>query len=273
MLSRISSPIVSLYFWAAQLKPTHFLETNKLIYEIFSGDFIDSSSNIDHIEKTFKKASDDVLYDETSKKYYINRNAGTCYSSSMWDDFFDELKGLAVNRDGRGNWTLLGVAAYKNDLTLATWLIETQGADVNYNRFIRVPLVAAASQGHIEFMKYLLAKGADINKPCDYSHGTALHLAVRRGRVEVVDFLIQQHALLLENRYHVTAIELAERIIEALDNNVSENKDIKHDKHISLREYDPYGNEIPLPSLEIMNKILEKLKTAYENKASMGLKM
>jgi hypothetical protein len=49
---------------------------------------MDSSSNIDHIERTFKKAIDDVLYDEISKKYYINRKANDCYLYSMRDDFF-----------------------------------------------------------------------------------------------------------------------------------------------------------------------------------------
>ncbi len=144
---------------------------------------------------------------------------------------------------------------------------------VDYNRFIRVPLVVAASQGNIEFMKYLLSKGADINKQCNYNNGTALHIAVRYGRVDVVDFLIQQNALLLENYNHVNAIELAERIIESIDTNTSATKDKKHDKRIVLEAYDPYGNEVKLPSLENMNKILVKLKTAYEKQVSVGLKM
>ncbi len=262
---RIASPLISLYFWATAPKPTHYLKMNPLILEAFEG------CSIEHIEKTFKEATDEVLYEETSKKYYINRN--NYRPSLMWDDFFGILKGLAVNREGRGNWTLLGIAAFRNDFNLARWLIEKQDAHVDYNRFIQVPLVVAASQGNIEFMKYLLSKGADINKQCNYNNGTALHIAVRYGQADVVDFLIQQNALLLENYNHVTAIELAERIIESIDTNTSETKDKKHDKRIVLEQYDPYGNQVKLPSLENMNIILEKLKTAYEKQASVGLKM
>ena len=60
----------------------------------------------------------------------------------MWDGFFDELKGLAVNREGRSNCNgLLGVAAYRNDFKLAKWLIENQNADVNSNHYILVFLL------------------------------------------------------------------------------------------------------------------------------------
>ncbi len=254
------SKIRTLSFWGTQPKAPHYLHMSALVRDICN--LSHSADAIDFIEKKFKEAKDDVLYDATSKKYYLNRG---CYSTCSWDSFFKDLNGLAVNLEGERNLTLLGVAVFMNALKLIKWLVEHQGADVNYGRTFS-PLMIAASEGNIELMTYLLSKGADVNKQ---SKGiNALYQAVRHGQVDAVDFLIKHNALLLKNSHELTPIELGERMIEI----INKNKTLNQNEYMDLIEYDVMGNEVELPSLENMKKIMEMLKNSYEDQPSIILK-
>jgi len=88
-------------------------------------------------------------------------------------------------------------AVFANNLEIAKWLLG-KGAGVNRreddSEHSEVPLHAAAESGHLEMIKLLVDKGADLNAASGWYGWTALHLAVTGGHNATVAFLLDAGA-------------------------------------------------------------------------------
>ena len=88
--------------------------------------------------------------------------------------------------------TPLHVAAVKNALSVAEYLVG-QGADVNAkNSNGGTPLYEAASWDSLSVVEYLVGQGADVNAKTDSGY-TVLH-SVARGSLSVVEYLVERGA-------------------------------------------------------------------------------
>lgn len=93
-------------------------------------------------------------------------------------------------RDPKGEHAL-HLAARDNSARAITALLRWDKIDVEpRNKADESPLMLAALGGHLETVKGLVARGADVNKP-----GWApLHYAATRGHLEVMRLLLDQNA-------------------------------------------------------------------------------
>ena len=56
------------------------------------------------------------------------------------------------------------------------------------------PLIYAARAGHVDIVRYLLSKGANVNRKTTGMQATALHRAAGQGNVEIVKLLLEYGA-------------------------------------------------------------------------------
>ncbi len=54
------------------------------------------------------------------------------------------------------------------------------------------PLHMAAWEGHVDIVRELVRRGADVNERCETDHACPIHFAAERGHLEVVRFLIRE---------------------------------------------------------------------------------
>ena len=98
--------------------------------------------------------------------------------------------GADINSRDCDGETILHDAAFSNDrLDIIKYLIEEKNFKINCldNEFV-TPLHEAARAGNLEFVKYLVEKGADINKQ-DIEGSTALDYAIDEDRDDVIKYL------------------------------------------------------------------------------------
>ncbi len=73
-------------------------------------------------------------------------------------------------------------------------------------------MYSAASGGKLNLIRYLLSQGAEVDEKHIYRRETALMAAAKQGHAHVVKFLLQQGAdITTTNSYRETALELAEK--------------------------------------------------------------
>ena len=102
--------------------------------------------------------------------------------------------GFDVNKQSHSNVTLLGLAARKGFLGIAR-ILTAAGADVNQISSDRhnTPLMDAASEGHLDLVRYFVENGADLEVESK-SGQTALILAAGNKKTECASLLIDAGA-------------------------------------------------------------------------------
>jgi len=97
---------------------------------------------------------------------------------------------LDIDERTSNGMTATQLAVNNENLEILKILIDN-GVDVNASstRLKIAPLHIAARRGHVEMVNLLLASGADVNQP-DHEGASALHFAVRSGNNEIAELLI-----------------------------------------------------------------------------------
>lgn len=94
---------------------------------------------------------------------------------------------------------LLIIAAEIGDAALVETLLNAHGSIEVVDDKRRTPLILAAERGHIDVVRFLVGRGADVNRPS--FDGTSLTVAVKNNHVEVARILIDHGADVNEERW------------------------------------------------------------------------
>ena len=123
--------------------------------------------------------------------------------------------GMSPNTEYNGSYCIHQPAQFGH-LDTVKFLIE-KGADINQvDDSHNSALMLAVRDNHLEVVKYLVGKGADLEQR-DEGGYTALLLAVAHGRINVVEYLIEIGAdLQVQNEDGENALRIAQ--VERLDN-------------------------------------------------------
>mmetsp|Transcript_21957 Transcript_21957/g.39144 ORF Transcript_21957/g.39144 Transcript_21957/m.39144 type:complete len:231 (-) Transcript_21957:251-943(-) len=107
---------------------------------------------------------------------------------------------LNVNNKDEEGWTALHSAASSGRTTIVEFLLNKTDADVNaFNSGKRTPLMYAASKGHVDVLRLLLAAGAKVDA-VDGTGATALHRAAAVGMLGAVRILVEEARAALDPR-------------------------------------------------------------------------
>ncbi|MEM7361824.1 MAG: ankyrin repeat domain-containing protein [Bacteroidota bacterium] len=107
-----------------------------------------------------------------------------------------EEKGLSFDSKNRQQETLLHEAANNGNLEVMKYLVEAQKMAVNEkDEQGRTPLHKAAEKGYVKLVDYLVGVGADLSLK-DHKGMTALKIAQKYDRAQVVDYLRREMSLL-----------------------------------------------------------------------------
>ena len=97
-------------------------------------------------------------------------------------------------RWGEVGRTLLHRAAWHGRLEVGQYLLD-HGADINAeDELCKTPLMFTVSEGHVEFARMLLERGAVIDARNNSSGKTALHYAAQNRYIQVVELLLEHGA-------------------------------------------------------------------------------
>lgn len=88
----------------------------------------------------------------------------------------------------------LAEAASRGDLREVVRLLDQEGVDVNGFSNCRTALINAADHGHPQIVATLIGRGADVNAQDEKDHWTALMMAARGGRADIVKVLLNAGA-------------------------------------------------------------------------------
>lgn len=94
-------------------------------------------------------------------------------------------KGAGINAVNRYGYTPLRIAAYKGSTDIAVYLVE-KGANVSDN------ILHKAS--NLDIVRHFIAKGANINAT-EENGETFLHIAAIDGKLEIVQYLVEEKKL------------------------------------------------------------------------------
>ncbi|KAJ0419784.1 ankyrin repeat-containing domain protein [Aspergillus carlsbadensis] len=132
------------------------------------------------------------LEPEDSAIFAMCRFALDTILADWWEDVGIDIS--RVNKDGHH---LLAIAARGGSIPICKWLLD-KGFDVNARceglRY-KTALVAAASQGDTELVKYLVEAKADVNMALskyESLFNSALQAAIESGSLDTTKYLIQQ---------------------------------------------------------------------------------
>ena len=103
-------------------------------------------------------------------------------------------RGAKLRAHDNGGSSVLHSAAWGGNLWLMNECLRAgESVDVT-NRWGYTPLMKAASNGQIEAMQLLVARGANLNHVARYQSETALHYAISGGQLEATRWLISRGA-------------------------------------------------------------------------------
>lgn len=109
-------------------------------------------------------------------------------------------------------WTLMHVAAYRNSMTGAEFLLSQPGIEVDSKLpHGNTPLYLAAEANNVDMARLLVKHGADVNSK-DQSLICPLHIAAYKGNVEMIRFLLEAGANPdVKSDCNISPLETAER--------------------------------------------------------------
>lgn len=143
--------------------------------------------------------TEEKVLQELKEDYdYIKKVVEHNHYSITWNELLEILnnhikQGLLEDlplAEGEGIDELIYAACSFNDLEFSRWLVNN-GADVNCCFFGNTPLLIAAQHGNKELVKLLIDSGADIDDT-DPKDNTPLHLAVKSNNQECVLLLAKK---------------------------------------------------------------------------------
>jgi tetratricopeptide (TPR) repeat protein len=125
-----------------------------------------------------------------------------------------------------------------------------EGADINAKMppIGRTALIWASEQGHVEVVKLLLEKGANVDEK-NFTGGTALMAALEQGQTEILKLLLEKDAdVNIKNVYGVTPLGKAKEMGRSDIVEMLKNADAKRDNS-------PYSEEQSIVMEEYMKLI------------------
>jgi uncharacterized protein len=120
--------------------------------------------------------------------------------------------GADVNFRGPGGFNALNAAARNGHLEIVQYLVE-HGASIDQsdNQRHKTALLAASFQRHFDIVQYLVEKGANVNAQ-SINGFTPLHDAAYVGNLQIVQFLVEHGAdVHIRNGGKLTPLETARR--------------------------------------------------------------
>lgn len=133
---------------------------------------------------------------------------GICVWSPRLDELGNTVRGIEFCKE------LVKTFNFHNFDTLTSGLSNKKDPRLKKNQSKIndvINLCWAASEGDLQEVQHLLARGIDVNS-ADYDGRTALHLAASEGHASVVEYLINHHAKIdAKDRWGNTALEDAKR--------------------------------------------------------------
>jgi ankyrin repeat protein len=120
--------------------------------------------------------------------------------------------GADVNFRGPGGFNALNAAARNGHLEVIQYLVEHGASiDQNDNQKHKTALLAASFQRHFDIVQYLVEKGANVNAQ-SVNGFTPLHDAAYVGNLQIVQFLVEHGAdVHIRNGGNLTPLETARR--------------------------------------------------------------
>lgn len=109
-------------------------------------------------------------------------------------------------------------AVKRNNVEFARFLIKS-GADVNFDLrgFMRSPLMWAAVRGEMDMVRFLVEAEADVNSSNPDNNETALRFAIRGGRIEVIAYLVEVGEADISFQEIIYAIKLGNVDIDVIE--------------------------------------------------------
>lgn len=144
---------------------------------------------------------------------HAQREMGLFHAAASGD--LEEVKsalahGSDVNFRGPGGFAPLNAAARNGHLEIVQYLVE-RGANIdqNDNHLHKTALLAASFERHFDIVQYLVEKGANVNAQ-SMNGFTPLHDAAYVGNLQIVRFLVDHGAdVRIKNGHDQTPLETA----------------------------------------------------------------
>ncbi|WP_420869220.1 ankyrin repeat domain-containing protein [Cupriavidus gilardii] len=120
-----------------------------------------------------------------------------------------QAKNLDFDKTNAAGETALMMAALQGQLDMVKLMVEQRQVEINKTGW--TPLHYAATNGHLEIVRYLLEESAYVD--AESPNGTTpLMMATRGGHIETVKLLLDEGAdLRIRNQQGMTAIDFADR--------------------------------------------------------------
>lgn len=144
-----------------------------------------------------------------------------------------------LNLQNSNGDTALHIALYKKNFDIALLLAQNGAFNIANRERLTPLLIIAAHKEHIDIAKEILKHFSNINYQ-DRSGDTALHIALKKGNVDMAIYLIQNAAQNIENSARITPLMLAIKEQRAIAI-----KMLKYNTfHTNLNAQDPSGNSL-----------------------------
>jgi len=123
---------------------------------------------------------------------------GLYWIPELEDDLAIKILEIFYEKGAKPDDSIIQAPACNGDLKTVKYLVERFGINPSYDE--DAPVIAAASMGHMDMVKYLVGLGANPLNP-EYEEGaeTAMSGAICKGHLEMVKYLIDSGATIPPN--------------------------------------------------------------------------